>query len=53
MAAKGRLFFFLLVLCLFAGSRIAAAATNPQDGMYVGLLTGFCFGFLELFICIS
>jgi hypothetical protein len=32
MAAKGRL-FLLLVLCLFAGSRIAAAATNPQDGM--------------------
>lgn len=31
MAAKGRLFFLLLVLCLFAGSRIAAAATNPQD----------------------
>ncbi|KAM0874361.1 hypothetical protein ACQ4PT_037471 [Festuca glaucescens] len=31
MAAKGRLFFLLLVLCLFAGSRITAAATNPQD----------------------
>jgi hypothetical protein len=43
MAAKGRLFFLLFVLCLFAGSRIAAAATNPQDGMLqLGFLMDFC-----------
>lgn len=36
---EGRLpILLLLVLCLLAESRIAAAATHPQDGMYACLL---------------